>query len=369
MLNAIRNPAATTSLADIVEEFALLKCCRKVHQKRLKGTQLLDKLVQRWLDELEVSDQCDEKGAQVSEKRVVLHRHSTRSQMQHQVSGGSCGSITQSRNASPNTSSSTHLAAEFVPHVRSPRYTVKAKIEQPLTKLAWKTGTVYMFTRPSSPGFVKIGYTTVAVADRMREWSESCFYTPVVQHAIHGIPHVFRVEQLIHVELKEYWRREMRCRHNPDCPKQHQEWFEITVEHAKRTMDRWAEWMKQAVPYNDSGLLRTKWSNVCRWADEEGKVLTGQTMLNALSPARDERPTLEQPTSQTLPKVSSTPSLPTKDLPRLLRLLEELEKKVQVLSCQVQLRTPLNTSLSTVHAPALVQRSPSIAAEAVPTIA
>ena len=366
MLNAIRNAAGTRSLADIVGEFALLKCCRKVHQKRLRSSDLLNNLVQRWLDELDVSDQCEEKGGQVIEKQVVLHRYPTRSQMQHQASGALVISATRSHDANTGTSSSTHLAAEFAPYVRSPRYNVKAKVEEPLTKLAWKTGTVYMFTRPSSPGFVKIGYTTVSLPKRMRWWEESCLYTPLVQHAIHDVPHVFRVEQLIHAELKEYWRREMRCRHNPDCPKQHQEWFEIAVEHAKPIMNKWAEWMKQVTPYNDSGLLRIEWSKVCRRADQEGKPLTGQTLLNAMPPPRDENSTLEQSTPQALSSVSSTPSLHTKDLARLSRLLEELSHKVQVLSCQKQLRTPNNTRLSSVHAPA---PAPSTTAQAVPTVA
>ena len=380
-LNDIRNAAGTTNLADIVREFILLKCCHNVHQKRLRSSDLLNKLVQRWIDELDGPSQHEQKGCQVTEKRVVLHKYPTRSQTQHESSEEKCAYVTPSQDASLDTSSSTHRAAEFAPYVRSPKYTVKAKLEEPLTKTAWKTGTVYMFTRPSSPGYVKIGYTTVSVSSRMRQWEKSCHYTPLVQHAIHNVPHVFRVEQLIHTELSEYWRREKRCKHNSDCPRQHQEWFEIAIEQAKQVMSKWTQWVKSAKPYNESGLLRNEWSNVCRRTREEGKMLTAQLLLYALVPPHNEVLTtrsgdsltdetvFEQPTHQASQTIPSRTSLHTKDLAKLSRLLEELNREVHVLSYQRRLRTASNASSSNTHMPAPGQESLSTAARAVPTIA
>lgn len=381
VLNDIRNAVGTTTLPVIVRRFALLKCCPKVHQTRLRNSHLLNNLVQRWVDELDVPDKCQEKDIQVTEGRVLLHRYPTRSRAQHYASGGLCTSITLSQGASQITSLSTDLAVEFAPYVRNPRYTVKAKLEEPLTKLAWKTGTVYMFTRPSSPGFVKIGYTTMTVADRMKRWEKSCRYAPVVQHAIYGVPHVYRVEQLIHTELKEYWRKEKRCKHNPDCPKQHQEWFEIAVENAKRIMNKWVEWMQKARTYNDSGLLEPEWVQVCRWARDGGKAMTAQALLNVLTPPQNEilsarqkelladNTSREQPAHQASQHSPSRPSLNTRDLEKLSRLLEELSREIHVLSYQRRLRTPVSTKLSNIPMPAPGQRPLSIAVNAIPTIA
>ena len=59
------------------------------------------------------------------------------------------------------------------------------------------------------------------------------------------MPHVHRVERLIHLELGDIKARDLgKC---PDCGKEHREWFEVPADKAslKRVDDcirRWVEW-------------------------------------------------------------------------------------------------------------------------------
>lgn len=59
------------------------------------------------------------------------------------------------------------------------------------------------------------------------------------------VPHVHRVERLIHLELADIRMRDLgRC---PECGKEHREWFEIEAEkEALRKVDecvrRWISW-------------------------------------------------------------------------------------------------------------------------------
>ncbi|KAH8433134.1 uncharacterized protein LDX57_010768 [Aspergillus melleus] len=129
----------------------------------------------------------------------------------------------------------------------------------------------------TSPGTLrlKIGRAN-NVQRRLNEWSRQCSheltliryypYTPSTpspspsparhgaggRHASPGglqagrkVPHVHRVERLIHLELADIKARDLgKC---PDCGKEHREWFEVPADKAslKRVDDcirRWVEW-------------------------------------------------------------------------------------------------------------------------------
>ncbi|KAL4806138.1 meiotically up-regulated gene 113-domain-containing protein [Aspergillus unguis] len=117
----------------------------------------------------------------------------------------------------------------------------------------------------SSTGTVrlKIGRTS-NVTRRLNEWTRQCSnhltlirYYPYTSGRGHGsgakpgiepgmkMPHVHRVERLIHLELAAIRARDMGpC---PECGKEHREWFEVAAERAalKRVDEcirRWVRW-------------------------------------------------------------------------------------------------------------------------------
>lgn len=111
-----------------------------------------------------------------------------------------------------------------------------------------------------SPGAIrlKIGRTS-NVQRRLNEWTRQCShdltliryypYTPSASSApsLSGrkVPHVHRVERLIHLELGDIRVRDLgRC---DECGKEHREWFEVAAEKSalKRVDDcirRWVQW-------------------------------------------------------------------------------------------------------------------------------
>ncbi|KAL6233844.1 meiotically up-regulated gene 113-domain-containing protein [Aspergillus navahoensis] len=119
---------------------------------------------------------------------------------------------------------------------------------------------------PKSPGTVrlKIGRTS-NVTRRLNEWSKQCSnhltliryypYTSSSRRQGQGqngglepgrkVPHVHRVERLIHLELADMRIRDLGpC---PECGKGHKEWFEVAAERAalKRVDEcirRWVRW-------------------------------------------------------------------------------------------------------------------------------
>jgi hypothetical protein len=116
----------------------------------------------------------------------------------------------------------------------------------PLTPRALTTGFIYLYWDKAFFGKVKIGYTN-DLARRLEEWKREC--NP--ENAYHSgsesrveMPHVFRVEQLIHTELKGY-RLKRKC---DGCGKMHKEWFEANEVHVVKVLKKWRDWMLQG-PY------------------------------------------------------------------------------------------------------------------------
>jgi hypothetical protein len=116
----------------------------------------------------------------------------------------------------------------------------------PLTPKAFTPGFIYLYWDKAFFGKIKIGYTQ-DLAARLKQWKKQC--NP--ENAYHSgaesqveMPHVFRVEQLIHTELKEC-RLRRRC---DGCGKTHKEWFEANEAHAVKVLRKWRDWMLQE-PY------------------------------------------------------------------------------------------------------------------------
>ncbi|KAI1663530.1 T5orf172 multi-domain protein [Pyrenophora tritici-repentis] len=120
------------------------------------------------------------------------------------------------------------------------------KAASPLGTKDLTSGFVYLFWDKAYFGMVKIGNTN-DLTKRLADWNRKCKR----KHDYHSsaesqveMPHVHRVEQLIHTELKEC-RLRRRC---DGCGKLHQEWFEADEVHVVRVMKKWREWILQE-PY------------------------------------------------------------------------------------------------------------------------
>jgi len=113
----------------------------------------------------------------------------------------------------------------------------------PLGPKDMESGFVYLFWDKAYFGVVKIGYTN-DLATRLKAWNRDCKR----QHDYHSsaeiqveMPHMQRVEQLIHTELKEC-RLRRRCE---GCGRLHREWFEASQAHVVKVMKKWREWIQQ----------------------------------------------------------------------------------------------------------------------------
>ena len=169
--------------------------------------------------------------------------------------------------------------SEFRPHIENPRPrdSVFHKILNPIKKKSRddETGSVYIFDRMSSHGYVKIGWTARSVADRLAAWSK-CGYIPNLLFSINNVPHARRVETLTHYELIKEWRRERICK---ACGTSHQEWFEVDQGRAKQVLNNWADFMRIAEPYDSNGCLKSQWQEAVRNIDRNGELVTGKKLL------------------------------------------------------------------------------------------
>jgi hypothetical protein len=179
------------------------------------------------------------------------------------------------------------LSAEFHPHINEPTSedTVAWRLCEDLNerypKHDFRTGSVYIYSRRSSPGFVKIGWTSRSVDDRLATWSE-CGYTPMELFRVTGVPYAQRVETLTHYELIKEWRREQPCK---GCwikkheQVRHQEWFEVSQEKAIQVVSTWAELFKKSNPYERNGSLKTEWRNIVDAMKVDGEVIASKRLL------------------------------------------------------------------------------------------
>ncbi|RYN18454.1 hypothetical protein AA0112_g11546 [Alternaria arborescens] len=179
------------------------------------------------------------------------------------------------------------ISTEFTPHIHdpTPEDTVAWKICEDLNVRAPKrdleTGMVYMYSRRSSPGHVKIGWTARSVDKRLAKWSE-CGYTPIELFRATAVPYAQRVETLTHYELIKEWRREQPCK---GCLKdkgksvRHQEWFEVSQERAIQILSTWVELFKKANPYELSGSLKPEWREVVNGMKKNNEAVTSRKLL------------------------------------------------------------------------------------------
>ncbi|KAJ5328648.1 hypothetical protein N7452_009038 [Penicillium brevicompactum] len=185
------------------------------------------------------------------------------------------------RNPQMNSSGQTTYQAprsEFRRHVDTPsaKQSVYQKLINPLQKWDFSPGSVYIFDRSSSPGFVKIGWTTRPVSNRLERWSD-CGYQPNLVFSSEA-SYAQRVETLIHHELIKEWREERRCM-NPECSTRHQEWFEIDKNKAEQVLRDWVYFINEAQPYGLDGNLKAGWFRVVNRIKSRTGIITASELV------------------------------------------------------------------------------------------
>ncbi|KAK5317275.1 hypothetical protein LTR70_005892 [Exophiala xenobiotica] len=258
---------------ETLKDFARLNCCKSSHRHKLDDTDLIDPLALRWQAELRACTTIPRTLA-----TMTLHAGSRQSiPLQQQRYNLRSRSAPQESSSSVIGATTNADTSGFRPHLVSPSHTVATVLAKPLTRRDQLSGILYLYTRASSPGYVKIGLTTKSIQARFDAWSRDCGYTPLLAESFANVPHIYRVEQLVHFELAKYWRLEKQCQ---KCPKQHKEWFEIAATKAGRVAGQWAEWMTVADPYEPFGTLKESWKKAIRSLQAVGVTVTAQALLD-----------------------------------------------------------------------------------------
>ncbi len=168
------------------------------------------------------------------------------------------GKTTSSNEPSPELGKATPVASipvapsdGFRPYSEKPYK--NPSLSAALTEIIYRptnetSGYIYIFWEKGVYGAMKIG-RTANLDRRLKEWNNGCKrdhgYHPATKNKqLDMIPHVNRIESLIHMELRQY-RRLRRC---DECSKDHDEWFQAPENYVVSVLQKWQAWIKQA-PY------------------------------------------------------------------------------------------------------------------------
>ena len=278
------DPATTLTLdIEALKDYARLNGCKRWHRSMLEDQGLLGPLALKWQAEIHArsttSCKLEITTPLVGPPPADVHlppspqKVSCTPQRHHRYNLRSSPIFPEQN----STTSELNDASGFRPHLVSPSQTVATVLTKPLTPRDLQSGILYLYTRSSSPGFVKIGLTTVSIQSRFNAWSRECGYTPLLADSFDNVPHIYRVEQLVHFELAKHWRVEKQCQ---KCSRQHREWFEITTEEAVRIAGLWAEWMSLADPYGSQGMLKEVWRAEIQNLRKCGLAVTARALLD-----------------------------------------------------------------------------------------
>lgn len=294
---ALEAPSAQ-DFSGLLSNLAELSCCKQNHRKLVQGSRIQERLCLRWQKEIQDGDRVkfrDQEDKDISvlrpsvgtNSRSICRPQTSENIPRYNLRPGSSRTCEKPKLA---TAEEVLPVSEFVAHVKSPDQTFVSTLLRPLglgkaskpnssaTPEWQKSGSIYCFSRASSPGMVKIGYTTGPVWVRLSRWKTTCHYQPLLKFFVEDVPHVKRAELLIHFELLKHWRRERMCKY---CLARHQEWFEVDAAVAETAIKNVTTWMKVARPYDEDGFLSQKWRKIIRNLEKQGIQVTSQRLLEA----------------------------------------------------------------------------------------
>ena len=122
-----------------------------------------------------------------------------------------------------------------------------AACNEPLTATDQKSGYIYVYSlesiSPEISKLRKIGSTERPVKERVTLWNRKCKHRTKMTYPIDEsilVPHVRRLESIIHAELKDYRGRLEGCACGMT---HHREWFDAPDDLILAVIDKWTEWM------------------------------------------------------------------------------------------------------------------------------
>ncbi|KAJ9608054.1 hypothetical protein H2200_007042 [Cladophialophora chaetospira] len=319
---APESPSSTNIRSSLIEEMIQRFSCWQHRPMLLPGTSKGREIRRRWREQLEHS--APEPSVIGRKANTSLPEATERLNIPPSIHGVTPRYNTRStRRVDPSEVKGAAIAdhapmEEFLP-MKQPGKTVAQKLSAgPVSDYARRKRHLYVFVRLSSPGYSKIG-ASVDIEKRLIEWSRSCAYQPVLRHHCFDVPCTLFIEGLIHCELLPHWRREIQCKHNPNCTKQHREWFHVSHETAAGVMDRWVKWMKIAEPYDASYQLKPEWRSIVQNMEGNGILVSSQRLLDAMetlhvdvaTPSADERAAVPTDSSTSRSWLNKTSEVPT----------------------------------------------------------
>ncbi|KAF1820246.1 uncharacterized protein K489DRAFT_383032 [Dissoconium aciculare CBS 342.82] len=142
----------------------------------------------------------------------------------------------------------------FTRYPKDRNFTIKEALAKIIQKDKEPMGVVYIFTWPSHPGYVKIGFSGKSVQSRFDRWSRCHDGLQKLRDKRVTFPAI--VEALIHRELWQY-RREIVCCQS--CHIGHNEWFQISADTAINTMEAWVATFEREMLYNNGDQVLQRW--------------------------------------------------------------------------------------------------------------
>jgi hypothetical protein len=135
-------------------------------------------------------------------------------------------------------------------NMNTPNDNIQRIIGQDLCYENRKPGYIYVFEAENVKGYLKIGYTTSSVTERLQSLIFDCnrqikVLYPMPPESAKMVPNARRIEQLCHAELVD-------CQIYIDCTgclSEHQEWFQISTADAFSVVKKWSAWM-DSTPYD-----------------------------------------------------------------------------------------------------------------------
>lgn len=151
------------------------------------------------------------------------------------------------------------------PNTASPLSIVVDEIRKDLTNDDLKCGHIYAFVVPSSPEYIKIGYTASSLSERVRYLKTCDPDLELVGHTTANVPFVKRAERLIHLRLQAQGlrRHNTRCQNRfrldcGSCCKVHTEWFETSAAVVHSAIEEWINWSITSGSYDAGGKPTTQ---------------------------------------------------------------------------------------------------------------
>jgi hypothetical protein len=172
------------------------------------------------------------------------------------------------RTGRPQTPTDTQDSAPSTTPICPRRTDIKLeeKLSDHLTRKD-KKGVVYVIRDVARPQLgIKIGITAGPdYQNRINQHGRDCFFKPDVIHVSPEVQCCKRLETLIHIDLEERCRK-WTCKDHARRAKdvEHEEWFDISEELAKETVEKWTQFIHAQQPYFWRKRLSPLWAYLIR---------------------------------------------------------------------------------------------------------